>query len=48
MNTFLKPESLDKCLQRIFYLALPPSVYKDVASYIHLHCRSKGFVTVFC
>lgn len=37
-----KIDSLGMCLQRIFYLALPPSVYKDVVSCIHLHCRSKG------
>lgn len=39
-----KINELDKCSQRIFYFALPPTVYKSVTRLIHLHCRANGQV----
>ena len=31
-------------INRLFYLALPPSVYEPVATNIHTYCMAKGFV----
>lgn len=30
-------------INRLFYLALPPSVYETVATNIHAHCMAKGY-----
>jgi glucose-6-phosphate 1-dehydrogenase len=34
-------------INRLFYLALPPSVYESVATNIHMHCMATGCV-IFC
>ena len=34
------------CINRLFYLALPPSVYESVATNLHSHCMAKGLVIV--
>ncbi|ESO10056.1 hypothetical protein HELRODRAFT_73159 [Helobdella robusta] len=41
-----KIKELDMCSHRIFYFALPPTVYKSVSSLIHLHCRAAGLTRI--